>query len=119
MASTAARATCATLVLRVKPTITPLARGSQYGAPRPTNAGTRYTPSVSGTSAINFSTSGDELIALRPSRNHCTAAPATNTEPSSAYVVWLPIFHATVVNNPFSDGTGFDPVLSNMKQPVP
>src|SRR6187551_2030130 len=110
---------CSIEELRVRPTITPRARGSQYGAPSPTNAGTRYTPSVSFTCDISFSTSADAVIAFKPSRSHCTAAPAMNTEPSSAYVVLPPIFHATVVSSPFSDGTGLSPVLSSMKQPVP
>ncbi len=74
---------------------------------------------MSGTSAIRFSTSAEALIAFKPSRSHCTAAPATNTEPSSAYVVTPPICQAIVVSKPFSDGTGLVPVFSSMKQPVP
>ena len=36
-------------VPRVRPTMAPRAYGSQYGAPRPTKAGTTYTPPVSRT----------------------------------------------------------------------
>ena len=50
-ASSAARAICARVVPRVSPTIVPRACGSQCGAPSPANAGTRYTPPVSGTLA--------------------------------------------------------------------
>src|SRR5439155_876128 len=45
----AARARCARVVPRVRPTMVPRAFGSQYGAPSPTKAGTKYTPPVSGT----------------------------------------------------------------------
>src|SRR6266571_5406971 len=41
IASSAARARCARVVPRVRPTSVPRAYGSQYGAPRPVNAGTR------------------------------------------------------------------------------
>ena len=72
------------MVPRVSPTIVPRAYGSQYGAPRPTNAGTKYTPPVSGTDSASRSVSAAFAISPRPSRSHCTAAPAMNTLPSSA-----------------------------------
>src|SRR5665648_196550 len=51
MPSSVARAMCAAVVPRVSPRIAPRARGSQYGAPRPASAGTKYTPSLAGTRA--------------------------------------------------------------------
>ena len=63
----------------------PRAFGSQWGAPRPANAGTRKTPPVSGTLAASRSTSAEEEKKPSPSRSHCTTAPAMNTLPSSAY----------------------------------
>ena len=49
IASTTARARCARVVPRVMPTIVPRAYGSHHGEPSPVNAGTTYTPPVSGT----------------------------------------------------------------------
>ena len=54
-----------------------------------------------------------------PSRSHCTAAPATKIEPSSAYVVSPFRRYAQVVSSRFFDTTGEEPVFSTMKQPVP
>jgi len=48
--------------------------GSQCGAPRPTNAGTKITPPASGTLAADASTSAEEPMSLRLSRSHCTTA---------------------------------------------
>ena len=42
------------------------------------------------------------LMMPSPSRSHCTAAPAMNALPSSAYVVLPPTRHATVVTRPCS-----------------
>jgi hypothetical protein len=53
------------------------------------------------------------------SRSHCTALPATNALPSSAYVVLPPMLHATVVSRPCLDGTASLPVLTSKKAPVP
>ena len=53
MLSSAARAMWPAVVPRVMPTIVPRAYGSQCGAPRPANAGTRYTPPLSGTDAAS------------------------------------------------------------------
>jgi hypothetical protein len=57
---------------------------SQYGAPRPTNAGTTYTPPVSGTARAIASVSDARRIRRSASRSHWMAAPAMNTLPSSA-----------------------------------
>ena len=57
MDSSAARAMCARVVPRVRPTMVPRAYASQCGAPKPANAGTRNTPPVSGTLAASASTS--------------------------------------------------------------
>ena len=84
MASRAARARCARVVPRVSPTMVPRAYGSQCGAPSPTKAGTRYTPPVSGTDSASACVSAACVMTPRPSRSHCTAAPAMNTLPSSA-----------------------------------
>ena len=48
IASTTARAMCA-FVPRVMPRIAPRAYGSHHGEPSPVNAGTTYTPPLSGT----------------------------------------------------------------------
>ena len=48
-------------------------------------AGTRYTPSLSGTVSASGWTSADDLMMPSPSRSQETTAPPTNTLPSSAY----------------------------------
>ncbi|CAB4554232.1 unannotated protein [freshwater metagenome] len=83
-------------------------------------AGTKYTPAESGTLAASGPISDDCLMIPNPSRSHCTAAPVTKIDPSSAYVgaPW-PRSHATVVNIP-SVGCGqVDPTLNKTKLPVP
>ena len=60
------------------------ASGSQWGAPSPANAGTRYTPPVEESPAAIPSVCAAEAMTFKPSRSHCTAAPATKIEPSSA-----------------------------------
>ena len=97
MLSSAARAMCPAVVPRVMPTIVPRAYGSQCGAPSPANAGTRYTPPLSGTDAASVRRRRTVAIRPSPSRSHCTTAPPMKTLPSSAYSVRSPIFHATVV----------------------
>ena len=104
---------------RVKPTITPRACSSQYGAPRPVKAGTRYTPPVSGTCRAAASLSEASAIRPRPSRSHWIVAPATNTLPSSAYSTRPSIPQAIVVTRPDCDAAGFVPVFISRKQPVP
>ena len=84
IASRVARARWARVVPRVMPAISPRASGSQSGAPRPVSAGTKTTPPESGTAVASASASAAVLITPSPSRSHCTAAPVTNTEPSSA-----------------------------------
>ena len=54
-----------------------------------------------------------------PSLNHCIAAPAINTLPSSAKTGFSSIPHAKVVSNPEFERTRLSPVLSIKKQPVP
>src|ERR1041385_646203 len=107
------------LVPRVRPRIAPRAYWSQCGAPRPTNAGTKYTPPLSLTVAASASTSEELRINPNPSRNHCTTAPPTNTLPSSAYSIEFPTFHATVVTRRLEDLIGFAPMFCNRKHPVP
>jgi hypothetical protein len=54
------------------------------------------------------------------SRNHCTSAPVTAIEPSSAYVgASSPMRQHTVVSSPLADCTGCSPVLKSRKLPVP
>ncbi|MNP54062.1 hypothetical protein D3C76_1485890 [compost metagenome] len=55
---------------RVRPKIAPRAYGSQYGAPRPVNAGTTYTPLVSFTLVAKYSESNASLINFISSRSH-------------------------------------------------
>src|SRR5207253_1316999 len=109
----------AAVVPRVTPARMPRAYWSQCGAPSPANAGTRYTPCGSVTCEASASTSDDDLMIPRPSRSHCTTAPAMKMLPSSAYSVRFPIRHATVVSRLFLDAIGFVPVFMSMKQPVP
>ena len=109
----------AAVVPRVMPTIVPRAYGSQCGAPSPANAGTRYTPPLSGTDSGQRLDVGRLRMMPSPSRSHCTTAPPMNTLPSSAYFVLPPIFQATVVSSLFCETTGRSPVFCSMKQPVP
>ena len=57
MLSSAARAMCATVLPRDRPTMAPRASGFQYGAPRPVKAGTTITPPASGTLSASACTS--------------------------------------------------------------
>ena len=84
MDSSVARTMCARPVPRVSPTMAPRPYISQYGAPRPVNAGTTYTPPELSMDRAMPSVSAALLTSFISSRSHCTAAPATNTEPSSA-----------------------------------
>src|SRR5699024_2417500 len=114
-----ARIKCSLVVPLVKPKIDPRTSLSQYGAPKPTNAGTTYTPSVDSTRLAYSSLSGEYLNILKPSRNHCIAEPATKMLPSNAYSTLPSSPQAIVVSSPFFDLTGVSPVFINMKQPVP
>jgi hypothetical protein len=82
--SSTARAMWARVVPPVMPESRPLAPGRQCGAPSPARAGTKVTPSLWGTLAAKASISLALLMMPRPSRSHCTAAPAMNAEPSKA-----------------------------------
>src|ERR1700694_2286816 len=84
IASTAARTRWARLEPRVSPVMVPRAYGSQWGAPRPVNAGTRNTPPASGTDEGSGPASDALAMMPRPSRSHCRAAPVTKIAPSSA-----------------------------------
>src|SRR4029078_10897516 len=98
----------------------PRAYGSHHGLPSPANAGTRYTPPLSGTVAANGPISAAEPIRPSPSRSHWMAAPVTNTAPSNAYAtVPSASCHATVVNMPSEAGGQVGPTLSRTKLPVP
>ena len=119
MPSSVARAMCADVVPRVSPRIAPRARGSQYGAPRPASAGTKYTPSLAVTRAARAAESRASAMIPRPSRSHWMAAPPMNTLPSSAYVRRPPRCRATVLSKPLCDSTGSSPVFISRKQPVP
>uniref|UniRef100_A0A8W7PH66 Uncharacterized protein n=1 Tax=Anopheles coluzzii TaxID=1518534 RepID=A0A8W7PH66_ANOCL len=76
---------CPRCVSSVMPQMTPRASGSQYGAYSPLNAGTKYTSPLFSTSSAADSDSEAPPIRFRLSRNQPRAAPATATEPSSAY----------------------------------
>ncbi len=69
---------------RDSPTIAPRASLRQYGANRPENAGTKYTPPLSLTWRASGSTSAAPEMMPSWSRSHCTAEPVTAIEPSSA-----------------------------------
>lgn len=53
----------------VSPISNPAAPGSQYGARRPENAGTKYTPAVSATDMARLLTSPDDLMKPIESRS--------------------------------------------------
>ncbi len=72
------------VVPRVRPEMSPRASGRQCGAPRPASAGTTTTPPESGTERASDSISLAVWMMPRPSRSHCTIAPAMKVEPSSA-----------------------------------
>jgi len=61
------------------PIRSPAAPGSQYGASKPENAVTKYTPPVSSSFAAKSLTSAAELIIPMVSRSHFIALPATAT----------------------------------------
>ena len=82
--STTARAMCAFPVPRVMPTIVPRAYGSHHGEPSPVNAGTTYTPPLSGTHAASGPVSLASVMMPSPSRSHWIAAPVTKIAPSIA-----------------------------------
>ena len=58
-------------------------------------------------------------ITPRPSRSHCTAAPVTKTEASSAYAVRPSSPQATVASRPSPGAGAASPALSRTKLPVP
>ena len=66
------------------PTIAPLALMSQYGANKPENAGTKYTPPESSTLPAKYSVTGASSTSFKLSRSHWIAAPAIAIEPSRA-----------------------------------
>ena len=78
-----------------------------------------YTPSLCGNAYACGSVSFASPMIFNPSLNHCTAEPATKTDPSSAYVTCSPICQATVDNNPSLDFEMSCPVFISKKQPVP
>src|SRR6266550_7317674 len=119
MASTAARTTWARVVPRVKPRIVPRAYGSHHGAPSPVRAGTKYTPPESGTDSAMGPASDDVRRTLMPSRSHCSAAPVTKIDPSSAYVGRSPCPQAIVVMSPEVETGARSPVFINTNDPVP
>ena len=118
--STTARARWARVVPRVMPTIVPRAYGSQYGEPRPVNAGTTYTPSVLSTDSASGPVSDDSSMIPMPSRSHWIAAPVTKIAPSRAYwVVPSARVQATVVSIPSVGSGHVSPTFSSTNDPVP
>ena len=55
----------------------------------------------------------------RPSRSHCTAAPVTKIDPSSAYSAVDPSLAASVVRRPCRDAGASAPVFIRTNDPVP
>ena len=87
--------------------MTPRASLRQCGANRPENAGTNTTSPLSGTDRASASTSDASPMMPRLSRSQPISAPATATEPSSAYVAGpSPSRAATVVIRPWPEWTG-------------
>jgi hypothetical protein len=82
MLSSVARARCALVLYRERPTIAPRASARQYGANRPENAGTKYMPPLSSTCRASASDCAAPLMMPNWSRSHCTADPVTAIEPS-------------------------------------
>src|SRR6266545_598844 len=119
MLSSVARTTWARLVERSMPMSSPRAYGSQYGAPRPVNAGTRYRSTRSPAASASASVSAASPMRPSPSLSHCTAAPVTNALPSSAYTGPVPRSHASVASRPAAERAIVDPVFTSRKQPVP
>jgi len=84
---------------------------SQWGAPSPTKAGTKYTPPLSGTEAASCSDSAEVAITWRPSRSHWMAAPVMKMLPSRAYSAPRSAgLAAMVVSRPLCEATGRSPV---------
>ena len=95
---------------RVSPAMMPRASLRQCGANNPENAGTNTTSPLSGTERASASTSAASSMMPRLSRSQPISAPATATEPSSAYVAGAsPILAATVVIRPCVEWTGRAP----------
>ena len=106
----------------VRPKMAPRACMSQYGVPKPAKAGTTTRDGFGFFSASSWAIEDDRATSSRisiPSRSHCKAAPATNTLPSSAYVVTPSICHATVFRRPEGVSGIWDPVFMSIKHPVP
>ena len=92
---------------------------SQCGAPSPTNAGTKYTPPVSGVDMASASLSAAEVMKPIWSRSHFTAAPAMNTLPSTANCAEVSNDAARVASSRCWETGRTPPVCSSAKQPVP
>ena len=121
MASTTARARWARLVPRVMPTIVPRAYGSHHGLPRPVNAGTTYTPPVSGTDLRerpDLGRVGDDAepvaqpLDRRAGDEDGAFERVGPTSPSASV-------HATVVSSPSTGGGQSRPTFISTNEPVP
>ena len=88
----------------------PLLRAAQSGAD---------TPPVSGTLDAKYSASRASRMKRSSSRSHWMTAPATNTEPSSAYCTCPFKPTAMVVTRPWRLEIACVPVFMSKKQPVP
>mmetsp|Transcript_51148 Transcript_51148/g.102200 ORF Transcript_51148/g.102200 Transcript_51148/m.102200 type:complete len:230 (+) Transcript_51148:347-1036(+) len=118
--SSIARTMWAEVVYCVRPTMTPRASSLQCGAKRPENAGTRYTPPVSGTDSAMAVLCFTSSMILRLSLSHEIPTPAIATEPSRAYLAGSsPNLYATVVSSPCLDRTHSVSVLRMRKHPEP
>src|SRR3989338_9363420 len=97
----------------------PRAPGSQYGAPNPASAGTKYTPALSLTAHATFPDSAAELKSFRPSRSHWRLAPAIKIEHSRTYIGSPFSPQPKAVIRPYFEIVRILPVFNKMKQPVP
>ena len=109
----------ARVVAKLSPEMLPRASGFQCGAPSPESAGTTTTPPLSITEAASAAVSPACSIIPSPSRSHLIRLPATNTEPSSAYVRLPPSWHSTVPSRRWPERGTSEPMLARTNAPVP
>ena len=83
------------------------------------SAGTKYTPSLPSSAAASASVSAAPAMMPSPSRSHCTAAPVSKIDASSAYVLESPMHHASVVTSPAGGVGTVKPAFSSTNEPVP
>src|SRR6056297_1992762 len=106
MLSRAALTTWAFVAFRLNPTIQARASLSQYGAPRPTKAGTRNTPLLSGTDEASFSVSDAFSISCNSFFNQLMVSPVQWIFPSNTKSISLLHPNPMDVTNPLGGDKG-------------